>query len=271
MIDTMTVVEYEKQGHVALITLNRPEARNALSPEVMVRLSRAWDDVEADDEVRVAVVTGTGSVFCSGADLGRLIPLMTRAREPEDEFDEAVLADETLLDRAILRKSDFSKPVIAAINGSAIAGGMEFAQGTDIRVSAPGAKFGVQEVKWGLFPAGGSSVRLPVQLPYAKAMELLLTGDLVTADEALDLGFVNYVVPDDEVIPKAMEIAQKIAANGPVAVKAIRASVKACLGMSEGEAMDTEAVLAAPVFRTRDAVEGPKAFLEKRAPNFEGR
>jgi len=267
----MTVVEYEKRGHVALITLNRPEARNALSPEVMVRLARAWDEVEADDDVRVAVVTGTGPVFCSGADLARLIPLTTRARQPEDEFDEAVLADKKLGDRAILRRSELSKPVIAAINGSAIAGGMEFVQGTDIRVAAPGAKFGVQEVKWARFPAGGSSVRLPVQLPYAKAMELLLTGDLVTADEALDLGFINYVVPDDEVIPRAMEIADKIAANGPVAVKAIRASVKACLGLPEGEALSVEAELAAPVFRTRDAVEGPKAFLEKRTPQFEGR
>ncbi|MGE0337969.1 MAG: enoyl-CoA hydratase-related protein, partial [Gammaproteobacteria bacterium] len=156
-----------------------------------------------------------------------------------------------------------------AINGHAIAGGMEIVQGTDIRVSTPGAKFGVQEVKWAIFPAGGSSVRLPVQLPFAKAMELLLTGDLITADEALQLGFLNYVTEDP--LAKAFEIAAKIAANGPLAVKAIRRSARACLGLPEKAALDLEHEISAPVFLTEDAKEGPRAFMEKRTPVYHGR
>jgi enoyl-CoA hydratase len=159
--------------------------------------------------------------------------------------------------------------VIAAINGHAIAGGMEIVQGTDIRVSVPAAKFGVQEVKWAIFPAGGSTVRLPVQMPYARAMELLLTGDLISAEEALALGFLNYVT--DDIMSKAMEIAEKIAANGPLAVRAIRQSVKECLGKPEAEALKIENRISGPVFQTEDAREGPKAFMEKRKPAYQGR
>lgn len=267
----MAVVDYERNGHVALITLNRPEARNALNPEVLCRLVDAWDEVARDDAVRVAVVTGTGSAFCAGADLGRLIPLTTRTREPEDDYDRRVLSEAGLTDKAILRNLDLDKPVIAAINGHAIAGGCEMMQGTDLRVASVDARFGVQEVKWGLFPAGGSSVRLPAQLPYAVAMEWLLTGSLFSAERAYELGFVNRVVPTEQVLPEAMALAELIASNGPIAVRAIKASAKACLGMAEKDALALEAQLAAPVFRTRDAVEGPKAFMEKRTPVFEGR
>ena len=146
---------------------------------------------------------------------------------------------------------------------------MELVQGTDIRVSVPEAKLGVQEVKWAIFPAGGSTVRLPVQMPYAKAMELLLTGDLITAAEALELGFLNYVTNDP--MAKAMEIAEKIAGNGPIAVKAIRQSVKECLGKPEQEGLKIESRISGPVFQTEDAKEGPKAFMEKRKPEYKGR
>ena len=265
----MAVVDYTVNGHVAIITLNRPEARNALNPEVAARLADAWVAVRDDDRVRVAILTGTGSCFCAGADLGQLIPLYSGARKAENEWDERVVADRGLARRALLRDFDPEKPIIAAINGHAIAGGMEIVQGTDIRVAVSAAKFGVQEVKWAIFPAGGSSVRLPVQLPYAKAMELLLTGDLITADEALGFGFLNYVV--DDVLAKAMEIANKIAANGPLAVKAIRRSVKACLGKPEFDALQIENEISAPVFLTEDAKEGPRAFMEKRVPVYKGR
>jgi enoyl-CoA hydratase len=267
----MAVVEYSKQGHVALVTLNRPEARNAINPEVMCRLADTWDEIQADDDIRVAVVTGTGTVFCAGADLGRLIPLMTKSRQPEDDYDNRVLADKSLGDRALLRVNDLDKPVIAAVNGTAVAGGCELVQGTDIRVASTVARFGVQEVQRALFPAGGSSVRLPVQLPYAVAMEWLLTGELVDADRAYQLGFVNRVVEPDQVVPEAMTIAERIAANGPIAVRAIKASAKACMGLPERQAMALELELSAPVFRSQDAVEGPKAFMEKRAPNYTGR
>ncbi len=265
----MALVDYELSGHVAIITLNRPEARNAINPEVAVRLAEAWESVRGDDNVRVAVLTGTGSAFCAGADLGQLIPLMSGARKPQNEWDERVVSEPGITSRALLRNFDTEKPVIAAINGHAIAGGMEIVQGTDIRVSVPAAKFGVQEVKWAIFPAGGSTVRLPVQLPYAKAMELLLTGDLISAEDALNIGFLNYVT--DDAMGKAMEIANKIAANGPIAVKAIRRSVKECLGKPENEALRIESTVSAPVFRTEDAREGPRAFMEKRRPVYTGR
>lgn len=265
----MALVDYQLQGHVAVITLNRPEARNAINPEVAVRLADAWQEVKDNDEVRVAVLTGTGSAFCAGADLGQLIPMISGARKPENEWDERVMQEPGIASRALLRNFDPEKPVIAAINGHAIAGGMEVVQGTDIRISVPAARFGVQEVKWAIFPAGGSTVRLPVQLPYAKAMELLLTGDLISAEEALQLGFLNYVTED--IMGKAMEIAEKIAGNGPLAVRAIRRSVKECLGKPEKEALRIENDISGPVFQTEDAKEGPRAFMEKRKPEYKGR
>ncbi len=268
----MPVVDFERVGNVAIVRLNRPDARNAISPEVAVRLYRAWHEVRDDDNIRVAILTGKGEkAFSAGADLGKLIPLFSGAREPEDEWDEEVVKNPAITGIALLRDFDAEKPVIAAINGHAIAGGMELVQGTDIRVSVPEARFGVQEVKWAIFPAGGSTVRLPRQLPYAKAMELLLTGDLVTADQALELGFLNYVVPRGKLVDKAMEIAEKIAANGPIAVKAIRRSARLCSGLTEEEGMKLETKLSTPVFKTEDAKEGPRAFMEKRSPVYHGR
>ena len=265
----MALVDYEVRGHVAVVTLNRPDARNAINPEVAVRLDDAWRSIKEDDNVRVGVVTGTGAAFCAGADLGQLIPMVSGTRKPENEWDEKVASDPGITSRALLRNFDPEKPIISALNGHAIAGGMELVQGTDIRVSVPEAKLGVQEVKWAIFPAGGSTVRLPVQMSYAKAMELLLTGDLITAAEALELGFLNYVTEDP--MAKAMEIAEKIAGNGPIAVKAIRQSVKECLGKPEQEGLKIESRISGPVFQTEDAKEGPKAFMEKRKPEYKGR
>ncbi len=267
----MPVVEYQVEGHVAVVTLNRTEARNAVNPEVAVRLLDAWKAIRDDDQVRVAVVTGTGDCFCAGADLGQLIPLVSGARKPENEWDQRLVDDGSITMGALLRNFDTEKPVVAAINGHAIAGGMELVQGTDIRVASSKARFGVQEVKWALFPAGGSSVRLPVQLGFAKAMELLLTGDLISAEEALACGFLNHVVAPEEVLSKAMEIANKIAGNGPLAVKAIRRSAKQCLGLPEAEALKLENRISSPIFRTEDAREGPLAFMQKRKPEYKGR
>ena len=266
----MSVVDYQVDGHVALVTLNRPEAKNAINPEVAVRLHDAWQAVKEDDQVRVALLTGTGDCFCAGADLGQLIPLMSGARQPENEWDERVLQGRSITAAALLRNFDPEKPVIAAINGHAIAGGMELVQGTDIRVSAASARFGVQEVKWAIFPAGGSTVRLPLQVGFAKSMELMLTGDLISAEEALSCGFLNYVVPGDEVLAKAREIAEKIAANGPLAVRAIRKSARECLGLPEADALRLETKISGPVFQTEDAREGPLAFMQKRKPVYKG-
>lgn len=268
----MSAVLFEIREHVAFITINRPEARNAINPEVVVRLARAWDQVREDDSIRAAVVTGAGDkAFSAGADLGRLIPLISGARQPEDEWDQAVVTDRSLFEKCLLRNYDVVKPVIAAINGFAIAGGMELAQGTDLRVAVREARLGVQEVKWAIFPAGGSTVRLPRQIPYARAMELLLTGDLIDAEEAYRLGFLNRVVERDQVLDAAFELAEKIARNGPIAVQAIRRSAKQCQGVPEEEALRMESRFAAPVFQTDDAREGPRAFMEKRQPVYKGR
>jgi enoyl-CoA hydratase len=268
----MAVVEFEVEEHIARLTINRPKARNAMSPEVMVRLHDAWQEVRDSAAIRVAILTGTGDkAFCSGADLALTAPLVTGARQVEDEWDERLLqilgSDEGLF----LINRDTVKPVIAAINGHAIAGGMELVFGCDIRVTVPDAKFGLQEVKWGLFPAGASTVRLPRQIPHAIAMELLLTGDLITAQRAHALGFVNHVVDASELIPTALDIARKIADNGPLAVSAIRRSARDCVGQTEAQALETEAALAKSVIDSQDAIEGPKAFMEKRKPVFRGR
>ena len=267
----MAAIEFEHSNHIATVTINRPEARNAMNPEVFVRLYDAFHEIESNNDIRVAIITGTGDkAFCAGADLGRLIPLMNGARQPEDEWDNRWV-NEVSKQGTYLMGRDTVKPVIAAINGHAIAGGMELVQGTDIRISVPEAKLGVQEVKWALFPAGASTVRLPRQLPYAKAMELLLTGDLITAEEALNYGFLNYIVEPAELMNKAMQIAEKLAANGPIAVQAIRKSAREVWGRPEEEALKLESTFSAPVFQTEDAIEGPKAFMENRTPVYKGR
>ena len=267
----MAAVEFEIDGHIAVVTLNRPEARNAFNPEALVRLYNAFQEIETNDNIRVAVITGSGDkAFCAGADLGQLITLMNGARQPENDWDTKYLEDVSKKGSYLMNK-DTVKPVVAAINGHAIAGGMELVQGTDIRVAVPGAKFGLQEVKWAIFPAGGSTVKLPRQIPYAKAMELMLTGDLISAQEALELGFLNYVVEPSKLMGKVMEIADKLAANGPIAVQAISKSVGEVWGYTEAEALRMEGTFSRPVIKTEDAKEGPRAFMEKREPVYKGR
>ncbi len=262
---------YEKKDGIAYLTFNRPEARNALDPQTILDLISAWDDYREDKDMRCAILTGTGDkVFCAGADLGLLIPLMTGARKPETEADRLVVEDPRAAAKAMLRDADLFKPIIAAINGHAIAGGMEILYATDIRIAAEGAKFGVQEVKWSLFPAMGSSIKLPLQIPYARAMELLLTGELMDAEEALQLGFVNRVVPKGQVVEEAERIARIIADNGPIAVTAIKRSAVENFGKPVPEGLASEMRLAAPVFASEDAKEGPRAFKEKRKPQFKG-
>ncbi|MCH8994345.1 MAG: enoyl-CoA hydratase/isomerase family protein [Chloroflexi bacterium] len=266
------VLEYEKRGHIAYITLNRPEVRNAIDPELMVRLAEAWMDYDQDDELRVAIVTGAGDQsFCAGADLKRLIPLLTGAREPEDEWDHRLRADASLGRTALLRGNDLFKPVIAAINGHCLAAGTELVQGTDIRIASENATIGLTEVKRGIVPAGGGLMRMPRQVPFAKAMEILLVGDSIPAEEARLIGFVNYVVPQSELMAKAEEFAAKIAANGPLAVRKVKEAVLRGAGLPLKEAQQIENEVIAAVMSSEDAREGPRAFIEKRPPQYKGR
>jgi enoyl-CoA hydratase len=265
------VLKYEKRDKIAYLTLNRPDARNAVNPELIMALVEAWTDYRDDKDMRCAIITGAGEkAFCAGADLARLIPLFTGVRQPETEADKAIAKNPLLSSKALLRDFEIYKPIIAAINGHAIAGGLEMLYSTDIRIACPEARFGLQEVKWAIFPAGGSSVHLPRQLPYAKAMEMLLTGELITAEEAYSYGLINKIVPRDEIVAEAERYAQLIVKNGPVAVSAIKKSVLTTSGMTLKEGLDKETELAMPVFATKDAQEGPRAFMEKREPNYIG-
>jgi len=263
---------YEKRDGIAWLTMNRPDKCNAISPEMVVQLGEAWTDFRDDGEVRVAILTGAGErAFCAGADLGRTIPLMTRARGPEDEWDERLLTDPAIMQAALLRGFELYKPVIAAVNGFALAGGAEILQVTDLRVAVPYAEFGLSEVKRGLFPVGGSTVRLARQIPHCKAMEILLTGRPMSAEEAHRVGLINEIVPADRLLSRAEEIAHEIAENGPLAVQACKESVLRTSGLPIDEALEIEAECARGVFASKDAIEGPRAFIEKRKPVFKGR
>ncbi|MDZ4279038.1 MAG: enoyl-CoA hydratase-related protein [Dehalococcoidia bacterium] len=263
---------FEKRDGIAYVTFNRPEARNAWDPETMVRLADAWRDFAGDDSLRVAIVTGTGDkAFSAGADLNLLIPLFTRAREAQDEWDWRVVKERGLHNTTLMRGFPVYKPVIAAVNGACLAGGAELLWATDIRIAAEHATFGLSEAKRALVPGGGSLVRLARQIPYAKAMELLLTGDPITAQEAYRIGLVNYVVPADEVMPLAERFARTLAENGPLAVRKIKEAVIRTSGLPLEDAYKIESECSMEVTRSEDAKEGPRAFMEKRKANYLGR
>ncbi len=262
---------YETRGAVAVLTLNRPERHNAMSPEVVCRLADAFDRFEADPEMRVAVLTGAGTgSFCSGGDLELTLPLLSGARVPETEWDRRLAADREVLFRSTLKGAQGTKPVIAAINGHCLAGGFELMLATDIRIAADYARFGLPEARHALIPFAGALVRLPRQLPHAVAMELLLTGDQVEAGRLLALGLLNRVLPGNEVLPAAMAMAERIAANGPLAIAEIKRATAESLGrpLGEGFAIETESM--DRVMSSDDAREGPRAFMERRAPVYTG-
>ena len=264
-------VLYKVIDHIAYITLNRPEAHNAVDPESVVKLNEIWQDYRDNPDIHCAILTGTGEKsFCTGLDLASTIPLKTKAIEPNNRVEKIVADNPVSIDYAMLRDFELNKPVIAAINGYAIAGGMELAQACDIRVAAENAMFGLREAALGLFPLGGSTVRLPRQVPFCHAMEIMMTGELFSAQKALDIGFVNYVVPREQLMGKAEKIAKAIAANGPLSIKAIKESVVKCMGEPVIKGLSIEKEYGDKVFASDDAKEGPLAFVEKRKPRFKG-
>ncbi len=256
----------ERHGHVAVVTLNRPDARNALSGEMIVRMADAWVEIDEDPEIRVAVVTGAGGHFCAGADLKAMA-----AGHPDDEWTPRFAADPDLHWKGLLRHAVPAKPLVAAVEGYAIAGGTEILQAMDLRVAGESATFGVAEVRRGLFPLGGSTVRLRRQIPYTVAAELLLTGRTMSAAEAKEVGLIGHVVPDGHALARAMELAEQIAANAPLAVQAVLRSLRDSANLPQDEALAHELELGWPVFATEDAREGPRAFAEGRPPRFTGR
>jgi enoyl-CoA hydratase len=263
------VVIVEKDGHILTVTLNRPEKRNAVNSEVMCRLYDAWVQLDEDDDLRVGILTGNGNTFCAGMDLSEIGKL--GSGNPENQWMERVMKEPAVIYGAWLKTYRPTKPVILAAEGFARAGGTEILQGTDIRVAGESAMFGVTEVQRGLFPMAGSAVRLRRQIGYAVAAEMLLAGEDLPARRAFELGLVNHVVPDGQALAKAREIANRIASNGPLAVKAILATLRSTETLPEEEAFAIEQALGMKVMSSEDAREGPRAFLEKREPVFKGK
>ncbi|HVA61129.1 MAG TPA: crotonase/enoyl-CoA hydratase family protein [Mycobacteriales bacterium] len=262
----MADLETHRAGPVLIVTMNRPDAKNSLSLDMLAGLADAWEQIDADPEIRVAILTGAGGDFCAGADLKAM-----NASQQDSDAARRFRGDSGLAWKALLRHHQLSKPLIAAVEGYAVAGGTEILQGTDIRIAGESAVFGVVEVTRALFPLGGSTVRLRRQIPYTKAMELLLTGDRISAAEARDIGLIGRVVPDGQALDTALAVAERIARNGPLAVQAIKRSVQATEGLPEAEALKIELEIGLPIFATEDAKEGTLAFKEKREPRYQGR
>lgn len=262
---------YTRDGSVATVTFNRPEARNALTPEMLCRFADAVVDFAADSSLRVMVLTAEGDqAFCAGGDLGRTIPLMTGGRAPEDEWDRRLIEDPVVMSASSLREFPLYKPVICAINGACYAAGFEIMLGTDIRIASRKSQFCLPEVKRGIVPFAGSMARLARQIPYARAMQIMLTGDPIDAEQALSIGLVNELLPPQEVLPRAMDLAHRIAENAPRAVQHLKQTVVKSSGVTLEQGFRLEDETKRIVMATEDAREGPRAFMEKRQPNYKG-
>ncbi len=261
----MSTVLYEQSGRIVTITINRPDAMNAIDAETNQALSEAWTRFRDDGQAWVAILTGAGEKsFSAGADLKRLIPASYGKGVERRGHESPGLG-------GITRGLEIWKPMIAAINGHCLAGGMEQALACDLRIAAPHATFGLPEVRWGIIPGAGGTQRLPRTVSLAKAMEMILMAKTLTAEEALAAGLINAIVPPAELMPTARKWAETICERGPLAVRAAKEAVIRGLAMSLPDGLRLEAFLSGTLRGTEDAVEGPKAFAEKRKPNFQAR
>ena len=262
----MPSVLYEQKDKIVTITINRPEAMNSIDPETHQALIDAWTRFRDDGSAWVAILTGAGDkAFSAGADLKKLIPaVFGKGSGPGRHHNDMGLA-------GITRGLEIWKPMIAAINGHCLAGGLEQALACDLRIASPNATFGLTEVRWAIMPGAGGTQRLPRTVPLAKAMEMILMAQPITADEAYRIGLVNKVVPLPELMPTAIGWAETLCERGPLAVRAAKEAVIRGLSLPLPDGLRLEAFLSNTLRGTEDAVEGPKAFAEKRKPNFKAR
>lgn len=262
---------FERDGHIATLTFNRPERRNAISPEVACRLADAMGEIAEDNDIRAVILTGTGDkAFCSGGDLELSLPLLSGARAPETEWDRRLLDDENVHARTALRGFEMNKPIVAAVNGPCMAGGMEILLSTDIRLAVPSATFALPEAARGVIPFAGALARLPRQIPYTAAMEMMVANVPMTAEDALRHGLINRIVAPSDLMTEARAMADRIAENAPVSVQEIKKTVTQSMGRTLIEGYALEDASKAIVMATDDAREGPRAFMEKRKPDYKG-
>jgi enoyl-CoA hydratase/carnithine racemase len=252
--------EEVREQSILWITLDEPRAMNAFDPESMAALARAWVRLRDDDALKVAVVTGAGErAFSVGSNLKTFIPRLQSGEMDPRENQEAYMKGGLGL---------MSKPIVAAVNGDCLGGGMELLTCTDIRLTVPEARFGQPECRWGVFPGGGGTVRLPRQIAYVHAMDILLTGRMLGAEEAVAIGLVNRIVERADLEGEALATARAIAGNGSLAVQRIKEAVWRQADMPLDEAYEMESALGVDVFHSDEAREGLAAFAEKREPRF---
>jgi enoyl-CoA hydratase len=269
MSDEAPSLLFDRQGHTVVLTMNRPQRRNALSLDMIVRLADAWEAIDADPTIRSAILTGADGAYCVGGDLGAGWMAGNRSEAPSDN-ERRAMEDMAIVGRGLLLSTWLRTPIIAVVNGDCMGGGCEMLQQTDIRIAEEQARFGVPEVRRGLIAGAGSTMRLKRQIPYAVAMDMLLTGRILDAEEALRWGLVSHLVPTGAGLAKAHEVADVLAANGPLSVAASKASAVETGWLAEDVARPIEQRYAALVTRSADAKEGMRAFVEKRPPTFTG-
>ncbi len=266
--EIMSII-YEKRGRVAYITINRPEARNAIDFATSQELSNAWKDFRDDNNLWIAVLTGAGDKsFSAGADLKSLIPALSGQASSGNQPTEGV-GDTGF--GGITRNFECWKPMIAAVNGHCLAGGFEMMLACDLRIASENASFGLTEVRWGIIPAAGGTQRLPRVIPVAKAMEIILMGEPISAAEAYRIGLINKVVPQAELMNEVERWVAVLLERGPLALRAAKQAMLQGMNMPLDEGMQLEQRLMGNLLRTEDAREGPMAFAQKRKPEFKAR